>query len=133
MSSTNDAWRTNLIWWLAASLAMGAAFWLGIGPQVGAMVGGGMLVLTAALHVGRRRSDTLSVISGTGDERIRDLYTRATATAGAVLALVIFGWWLATLVVDGPDRISTASVLSVLWTVFAVTAIIAAFYHARRG
>jgi hypothetical protein len=35
-----------------------------------------MTALIAVVHFGRRRSNVLEVMSGTGDERVRSLYTR---------------------------------------------------------
>ena len=45
-----------------------------------------MAAFIAVVHFGRRRSNTLEVMSGTGDERVRSLYMRAVAFAGAVMA-----------------------------------------------
>lgn len=128
MSTETDAWRTNLIWWLAISLAIGAAFWLGVGPRVGLVFGGSMLLLTVVIHVGRRRSDLIRVIGGAGDERDRELYTKATAAAGATLAIVILGWWLVSVARGEPN-----TTLSILWLVFGVSSIAASFYYSRRS
>ena len=49
------------------------------GLRGGLPVGLLLLAFIAVVHFGRRRSNTLEVMSGTGDERVRSLYTRAVA------------------------------------------------------
>src|SRR4029453_17106227 len=41
------------------------------------------------VYFGRRRSDTLDVMSGIGDERAKLLYTRAVAFTGTVMSFVL--------------------------------------------
>lgn len=60
------------------------------GLGAGAVVFG----LAALLYWGRERFDVIDVMSGSGDERTRALYTRATAFMGTALASVITAWWL---------------------------------------
>lgn len=126
--TSNTTWRSELVWWLAISVATGAAFWIGAGPLAGVIAGGSMLALTAIVHFGRRRSDSLRVVGGAGDERTRDLYTRATAAAGSVLGLVVIGWWLIGVASGDPDP-----TLMVLAAVFGLSFLAAAAYHARQG
>jgi uncharacterized membrane protein len=126
--SETDSWRSNLNWWLAAAVGMGAAFWFGIAPQVGLIAGGSMLLMTAAVHFGRRRNDALGVISGAGDERVRDLSTRATAAAGGLLAIVVLAWWLVTVARGEPN-----TTLSILWSIFALASLAATLYYSRRS
>ena len=59
-------------------------------------IGAGAIVfgLAALLYWGRERFDVINVMSGSGDERTRVLYTRATAFMGTALAGVITAWWL---------------------------------------
>ena len=44
-------------------------------------------------------------MSGTGDERVRSLYMRAVAFAGAVMAWLLPGWWLVTVAQGDPKRL----------------------------
>ena len=82
----------------------------------------------AVVHFGRRRSNVLEVMSGTGDERIRSLYVRAVAVAGGVMAWVLPCWWLVTVAQGEPN-----STLSVLCAVFAFCFITAVIWLARRN
>ena len=67
-------------------------------------------------------------MSGTGDERIRSLYTRAVAFAGAVMSFVLPGWWLVTVAQGDPDE--TLALLSAL---FGASFIVAVAFLARRS
>jgi hypothetical protein len=80
------------------------------------------------VHFGRRHSDTLEVMSGTGDERVRSLYTRAIAIAGAVMSFLLPGWWLVTVAQGDPDP-----TLSILCAIFGATFILSVIALARRG
>jgi hypothetical protein len=82
---------------LLLALAVFVAFAVGGDPvdAIGAALIVGFLLLVL---YGRRRSDTLDVMSGIGDERARLLYTRAVAFAGTVMSFVLPIWWL------GDDR-----------------------------
>jgi hypothetical protein len=91
-------------------------------------IGAIFLAFTALLHFGRRHSNTLEVMSGTGDERVRSLYERAVAIAGAVMGFVLPGWWLATVAQGDPDP-----TLSTLSAIFGLTFIAAVAVLARRG
>jgi hypothetical protein len=87
-----------------------------------------LLAFTAVVHLGRRRSNTLEVMSGTGDERIRSLYMQAVAVAGTVMSFVLPGWWLVTVAQGEPN-----DVLSGLCAIFGVTFIAAVAVLARRS
>jgi hypothetical protein len=88
----------------------------------------GMALISAVVHFGRQHSNVLEVMSGTGDERIRSLYTRAVAFAGAIVAWLLPGWWLVTVAQGEPD-----TTLSVLCAVFAFCFITAVIWLARRN
>jgi hypothetical protein len=80
------------------------------------------------VHFGRRRSNTLEVMSGTGDERVRSLYMQAVAIAGTLMSFVLPGWWLVTVAQGGPN-----DVLSALCAIFGVTFVVAIVVLARRS
>jgi hypothetical protein len=124
--STDAPWRADLLWYLAISVAVGLAFTMGQGPMAGLLATAGMLLFTAVLAVGRRRSDGLRVAGGAGDERNRALYTRALATSGGLLGLVVTGWFLVTVATGDPDP-----VLLVLTVLFAASFLLTAAYQAR--
>ena len=128
MRSAPDSWRGDLIWWLGIAAATGAAFWIGNGPRAGLIAGGWMLLITAVVGVGRRWSDAIRIVGGAGDERNRNLYTRATAVGGSVLAIAIPGWWLVTVARGEPDR-----TLLALWLLFGVSSVGAAVYYSRQS
>ena len=117
---------------LAAGLLLGAAVFAafaigqGLGP---ALVSGGLVVAFVLLvHVGRRRSQSLEVMSGIGDERTRHLFAGATALAGSVMAFVVPGWWLVTVAEGDPNE-----TLGLLCAVFGVTWVAAAVVLPRRS
>lgn len=117
---------------LAAMLGITAAtfgvfhFADGIGSAL--VVGAILLAFTVLVHVGRRRSDTLEVMGGLGDERVRALYTRSVAFVGSVMAFVLPGWWLVTVAIGEPNE-----TLSLLCAIFAVLWMGAVVVLARRG
>jgi hypothetical protein len=109
-------------------LAVFVAFTIGGDPVdglIGAAVVFGFLLLVL---YGRRRSDTLDVMSGIGDERSQQLYTRAVAFAGSVMSLVLPIWWLVTIAQGEPNN-----VLGICCAIFGVTFIGAVAVLARRG
>ena len=67
-------------------------------------------------HFGRRRSDTLDVMSGIGDERAKLLYTRAVAFAGTVMSFVLPVWWL----VQRNQIVGYALVASIIASILAL-------------
>ena len=87
-----------------------------------------LLAFTAVVHFGRRRSNTLEVMSGTGDERVRSLYTQAVAIAGTVMSFLLPAWWLVTVAQGDPNE-----TLSLLCAIFGVSFILAIVVVARRG
>ena len=60
-----------------------AVFWVAEGFEVAWPFALVMVALIALVHFGRSRSNVLEVMSGTGDERVRALYNRATRIRGA--------------------------------------------------
>ena len=71
---------------LAVTAATTAVFWIAQGFDAALPVGLVLLAFTAVVHFGRRRSNTLEVMRGTGDERVRSLYTQPFILAIVVLA-----------------------------------------------
>jgi hypothetical protein len=126
----NDAmsnWSVQVIGMLAISAAVIAVFWVAQGVEEALYASAVLLAFTAIVHFGRRYSGTLEVMSGTGDERVRSLYTRAVAIAGSVMAFLLPGWFLVTVAQGDPD-----STLSILSLIFGVTFIGAVVFLARR-
>jgi hypothetical protein len=80
------------------------------------------------VYFGRRRSDTLDIMSGIGDERSKLLYTRAVAFSGTVMSFVLPIWWLVTIAKGDPNE-----VLSICCAIFGATFILAVVVLARRG
>jgi hypothetical protein len=67
-------------------------------------------------------------MSGTGDERVRSLYTRAVAIAGMVMSFVLPAWWLVT-VAEGDQN----ETLALLCAIFGVTFVVSIVVLARRN
>ncbi len=128
MTHTMHSPRYQLLFMLAIAAATTAAFWASQGPD--AAIGPGVVIGGFALLVyfGRRRSDTLEVMSGIGDERTRALYTRAVALTGTVLSLVLPGWWLVTVALGDPNE-----TLALVSGLFGLTFIGSVALLARRG
>ena len=82
----------------------------------------------AVVHFGRSRSNTLEVMSGTGDERVRSLYTRAVAFAGTVMAFVLPGWWMVTVAQGDQDY-----TLAWLSAIFGLSFVVGVVVLARRN
>jgi hypothetical protein len=92
-----------------------AAFLIG-GDVTSGLISGALVIgFVLVVHFGRRRSQSLEIMSGMGDERTRQLYLRATAFAGSVMAFVLPGWWLVTVATGDPDM-----TLSTLCAIFAL-------------
>ena len=66
-----------------------------------------VLAFLLLVYFGRRRSDTLDVMSGIGDERAKLLYTRAVAFSGTVMSFVLPIWWLVTVAQGDPNEVLT--------------------------
>jgi hypothetical protein len=128
MSKLSNNWSVQVAGMLVITVATAAVFWAaqGFGTAVAAALLG--LAFTAIVHFGRRHTNTLEVMSGTGDERIRHLYMHAVAVAGTVMAFLLPGWFLVTLAQGDPD-----TTLSTLSAIFGVTFILAVVVLARRG
>ena len=105
-----------------AAFAAGGDF--GYGVFSAALVLAFMLVV----YLGRRRSDTLDVMSGIGDERTKLLYTRAVAFSGTVMSFVLPIWWLVTIAQGDPNEVLT-------WccAIFGATFVLAVVVLARRS
>jgi hypothetical protein len=128
MNKTMNNWNVQLIGMFGIAAAVVAVFWAAEGFEA-ALPGAAILLgFIAILHFGRGRSDTLSVMSGVGDERTRSLYTQAVAVAGAVMSFLLPGWWLVTVAQGDPN-----TTLSVLAAVFGFTFIGAVAVLARRS
>ena len=108
--------------------AVFVAFALGDDAGNGAI--GAAIVLAFLLLVlfGRRRSDTLDVMSGIGDERAKLLYTRAVAFSGTVMSFVLPIWWLVTIAKGEPNN-----VLAICSAIFGLTFLGAVAVLARRS
>jgi hypothetical protein len=122
------AWRADLAWYLGITAASGLAFGIGLGPLAGVLAAATMLAFTLLLAFGRRNSDAVRVIGGSGDERNRDLYTRSLAIAGGVVGLTVTGWYLVTVARGEPD-----STLLVLTLLFSATFVGSAIVASRTG
>jgi uncharacterized membrane protein len=118
----------QLVGGLLIAAAVGVAFVIGEDPGSGLVGAAIVAAFVLVVYVGRRRSASLELMSGIGDERTRHLYTRATAFAGSVMSFVLPGAWLVTVAQGEPD-----GTLSVLCAVFGLTWIAAAVVLARRG
>ena len=128
MSDLMNNWSVQVAGMLAITAACVVVFWVAEGPEAALPFGAVLLAFTALVHFGRRHSNTLEVMSGTGDERVRSLYTRAVAVAGTVMAFVLPGWWLVTVAQGDPD-----TTLSTLSAIFGATFVVAIVVLARRN
>ena len=108
--------------------AVFVAFALGDDLGNGAFSAAIVLAFLLLVLFGRRRSDTLDVMSGIGDERAKLLYTRAVAFAGTVMSLVLPIWWLVTIAQGDPN-----DVLALCCAIFGASFIVAVVVLARRG
>jgi len=128
MSEHMNNWSVQVMGMLAIGVAATAVFWAADGFESAWPVAVIMAAFIAVVHFGRRRSNTLEVMSGTGDERVRTLYTKAVALAGTVMAFLLPGWWLVTVAQGDPNE-----TLSVLSAIFGATFIVAIVVLARRS
>jgi hypothetical protein len=108
--------------------AVFVAFAIGDDAGNGAIGAGLVLAFLLLVYLGRRRSDTLDVMSGIGDERGKLLYTRAVAFAGTVMSFVLPGWWLVTIAKGDPDE-----TLSLMCAIFGASFVLAVVVLARRS
>lgn len=128
MTDTASTERLQLAGMLGIAAAAGAVFWIAEGFEAALPPFLLVAAFAALVHFGRRRSGTLEVIGGVGDERTRSLYTRAVAFAGTVMSVVLPGAWLVT-VAQGEDN----DVLALMCAVFAVAFVGAVLVLSRRG
>jgi hypothetical protein len=128
MNHVTNNWSVQVAGMLAITAATTAVFWIAQGFDAAFPVALVLLAFTAVVHFGRRRSNTLEVMSGTGDERVRSLYMQAVAIAGTVMSFLLPGWWLVTVAQGEPNE-----VLSALCAIFGVTFIVAVAVLARRS
>ena len=108
--------------------AVFVAFVIGGDAGSGAISAAIVLAFLLVVLLGRRRSDTLDVMSGIGDERGKLLYTRAVAFAGTVMSFVLPGWWLVTIAKGNPDE-----TLSLMCAIFGASFVLAVVVLARRS
>jgi hypothetical protein len=123
-----DENRTQLVLMLGIAAVTGAVFWIAEGAASGLLTGGIVALFALVVGLGRRRSDTLEVMSGLGDERTRSLYTRAVALAGTLMSVVLPGWWLVTVATGEANE-----TLSLVCALFGVAFIGSVIVLARRG
>jgi hypothetical protein len=128
MNHTMNNWSVQVAGMALIGAAATAVFWAAEGFEAAWPLALIMTAFIALVHFGRRRSNVLEVMSGTGDERVRSLYMRAVAFAGAVMAWVLPAWWLVT-VAQGDSN----ETLNILCGVFAVCFIAAVVVLARRN
>jgi hypothetical protein len=128
MTDRMNSWSVQVAGMLAITAAVFGVFWAAEGLEEALYPTAVLLAFTALLHFGRSRSNTLEVMSGTGDERVRSLYTRAVAVAGTLMAFLLPGWWLVT-VAEG-DQNETLAILS---AIFGATFVAAVIVIARRN
>ena len=105
-----------------------AAFAAGGDAAFGLVTGALVLAFLLLVYFGRRRSDTLDVMSGIGDERAKLLYTRAVAFTGTVMSFVLPIWWLVTVAQGEPN-----DTLTVCCALFGFSFIAGSVILARRG
>ena len=112
-------------------LLVGAVFVaFAIGGDAGDGAVGAAIVLAFLVLVlfGRRRSDTLDVMSGIGDERGKFLYLRAVAFTGTVMSFLLPIWWLVTVAQGDPNN-----VLALCCAIFGLTFVTSVVVLARRS
>ena len=128
MNEAMNNWSVQVAGMALISASATAVFWVTEGFEAAWPFALVLTAFIAVVHFGRQRSNVLEVMSGTGDERIRSLYTRAVAFAGAIMAWLLPGWWLVTVAQGDPN-----TTLSVLCAVFAFCFITAVVWLARRN
>jgi len=128
MNDLANRWSVQVTGMLAITAAATTVLWIAEGFDAALPFGLVLLAFTAVVHFGRRRFNTLEVMSGTGDERIRSLYTQAVAFAGTVMSFLLPGWWLVTVAEGDPN-----DTLAILSAIFGVSFVVAVAVLARRG
>ena len=128
MTERMNNWSVQVIGMAVIGAAATAVLWLADGFEAAwpmALILGAFI---AVVHFGRSRSNTLEVMSGTGDERVRSLYTRAVAFAGTVMAFVLPGWWMVTVAQGDQDY-----TLAWLSAIFGLSFVVGVVVLARRN
>jgi uncharacterized membrane protein len=128
MNEAMNNWTIQLIGVFGIAAVTVAVFWSAEGIGEAAVAGAILLAFIAVVHFGRRRSDTLAVLGGVGDERTRTLYTRSVAIVGTVMSVVLPGWWLVTVAIGEPNE-----TLNILCAIFGACFIVTVAIVARRG
>lgn len=128
MSERMNNWSVQVIGMAVIGAAATAVLWLAEGFEAAWPMALILVAFIAVVHFGRSRSNTLEVMSGTGDERVRSLYTRAVAFAGMVMAFVLPGWWMVT--VARGDQNYTLAWLS---AIFGLSFVVGVIVLARRN
>jgi hypothetical protein len=128
MNDVMNNWTVQLIGMFMIAAAAVAAFWVAEGVGQAAVTALIMACFIAVVHFGRKRFDTIEVMGGVGDERIRTLYTRAIALTGTVMSLVLPGWWLVTVAQGEPN-----ATLNILCAIFGTAFVLSVVLVARRG
>ena len=108
--------------------AVFVAFAIGGDAADGAVSAAIVLAFLLLVFFGRRRSDTLDVMSGIGDERGKFLYMRAVAFTGTIMSFVLPIWWLVTVAKGDPNE-----VLALCCAIFGATFILSVAVLARRS
>ncbi len=121
-------YRANVAWWLAITAVAVSVFWIAEGPVPALTVGGWLALFMAVMHFGRNRSEAITIMTGVGDERVRELSKRALAFAGGVMAVVLPVAWMATVLANDENYL-----VGLLSAVFATAFIGATIVLERRG
>jgi len=128
MTELMDVRRTQAAGGLMLAVLVAAVFWIAQGPLSAMIAAGWVVAALAVLHFGRKRSDAITVLGGSGDERARSLHTRALAFAGFVMWAALTTWWVVT-AASGEEN----TAVGVLAALFAVSFVGASIYLSRRG
>jgi hypothetical protein len=128
MNEAMNKWSVQVIGMVGIGATATAVLWAADGFEaawplallIGALIG--------LVHFGRRRWNTIEVMSGTGDERVRALYARAIAVCGTVMSFLLPAWWLVTVAEGDPNN-----TLALLCAIFGLTFIASVVYIARRN
>ena len=129
MTTTSDQrTRRALTVTLALAAATTTALVIAYGWATALAGAAAMLAFTALVYFGRRRSETLDIMSGVGDERTRSLYHRASAIAGHVMVYVLVAWWFVSLATGDVNE-----TVNVLCAIAGVTFLVAVAWVRWRG
>jgi hypothetical protein len=128
MNDIANKWSVQVAGMAAIGAAGTAVIWVAEGFGAAWPFALLMTAFIAVLHFGRRRSNTLEVMSGTGDERVRSLYQRAIAYAGAVMAWLLPGWWLVSVATGDQNE-----TVALLCAIFGASFLVSIVFIARRN